>query len=52
MGMLRLAPAIQERILATSDIAGRSLVSERMLRPIEAITNHSDQLREFRKILI
>jgi hypothetical protein len=34
MGMLRLAPEIQERILSMPDGVGRSSLTERMLRPI------------------
>jgi hypothetical protein len=33
MGMLRLAPEIQAQIQSLPDIAGRSSVTERMLRP-------------------
>jgi len=45
MGMLRLAPEIQQHILSMPDIAGRSPVTERMLRPIGAIADQRDQLR-------
>jgi len=37
MGMLRLAPEIQEQIQSLPDIAGRSPATERMLRPFGAI---------------
>ncbi|MDO8738259.1 hypothetical protein [Candidatus Deferrimicrobium sp.] len=37
MGMLRLAPEIQGQIQSLPDIAGRSPVTARMLRPIGAI---------------
>jgi hypothetical protein len=37
MGMLRLAPEIQEQILYMPDATRHSLVTERMLRPIGAI---------------
>jgi hypothetical protein len=33
MGMLRLAPEIQEHVLFMPDAASRPLISERMLRP-------------------
>jgi hypothetical protein len=52
MGMLRLAPEIQEHILSMPDIDHRPPVSERMLRPIEFITDHRDQLREFHRLLV
>ena len=52
MGMLRLSPKIQEQIQSLPDIAGRSPVTERMLRPIGAIADNRDQLREFHKFLI
>lgn len=47
MGVLRLAPEIQEQIHALPDTSGPSTVSERNLRPIGAITNQRDQLRKF-----
>ncbi|MDO8473392.1 MAG: hypothetical protein Q7T05_06190, partial [Dehalococcoidia bacterium] len=34
MGLMRLAPEIQEQIQSLTDIAGRSPVTERMLLPI------------------
>ncbi len=49
MGMLRLAPQIQEQILSMPDGVYRSPVTERMLRPITAITDCRDRLREFRR---
>lgn len=49
MGMLRLAPEIQQQILSTPDVDGRPLVTERMLRPIEVITDRGDQVREFHR---
>ena len=51
IGMLRLAPQIQEQILSLPDISGRFHVSERLLRPIGAIADQRDQLREFHKFL-
>jgi hypothetical protein len=47
MGMLRLAPEIQERIPSMPVMVPRPSVSERALRPIEPITDCRDQLREF-----
>jgi hypothetical protein len=52
MGLLRLAPEIQKQILSMPAIVRRPPISERMLRPIENITGHTDQLREFHKVLV
>jgi hypothetical protein len=49
--MLRLAPMIQEQIQSLPVIAGRSRVTERVLRPIATITDYHDQIREFHKLL-
>ncbi|RJP17758.1 MAG: hypothetical protein C4529_14085 [Deltaproteobacteria bacterium] len=51
LGMLRLAPEIREIILSMPAIAHRPPVTERMLRPISAITDCIDQVREFQKSL-
>ncbi len=51
MGMLRLTPMIQKHILSTSDSLHPPRVTERMLRPLEAIADSRDQLREFHKLL-
>jgi hypothetical protein len=50
LGMLRLAPEIQGQILSMPDIVRRPSISERMLRPIEAITNRHDQLQKFHNL--
>ena len=52
MGMLRLAPEIQEQILAMHDSSVRPQITERVLNPIGVITPYRDQLREFHKFLI
>lgn len=52
MGMLRLAREIQEKILSFPDTLHRPLMTERMLRPIGAIANQHDPLREFHKFLV
>ena len=52
MGMLQLAPEIQEQILYMPDAARRPFVTERILRPIVTIADHHDQLREFQKLLV
>ena len=51
MGMLRLAPEIQEKILVMPDAIHKSLLTERVLRPIGTITNYGNQIREFHKLL-
>ncbi len=48
MSLLRLTPEIKERILSLPDTLHRSVVTERMLRPIGAIPDYRDRLREFR----
>ena len=50
MGMLRLAPEIQQQILSMPEIARRPPVTERSLRPVRAINDRHDQLREFQKL--
>jgi len=52
MGMLRLAPEIQQRILSIPKMVRRPPITERMLRPIETIANYRGQLREFHKRLV
>jgi hypothetical protein len=52
MGMLRLAPEIQQRILSMPDVARRPPVTERMLRPIENIADYHVQLREFHNLAL
>jgi hypothetical protein len=52
MGMLRLAPEIQERIFAPPENGSRRPITERALRAIATITNSRDQLREFQKLFI
>lgn len=49
MGLLRLSPEIQEQILSMPNVV-RPSISERMLRPIAAIGDHGDQLRECGKL--
>jgi len=51
MGMLNLVPEIRENILSMPKAVGRSSVTERVLRPITALTDPCDQLREFHKLL-
>ena len=51
MGMLRLAPAIQEQLLRMPPTAQRSPVTERALRPILRIEEHPFQIREYERLL-
>ena len=51
LGMLRLAPEIQNRIFILPKSVRPSSVTERLLRPITAITDYHDQIREFHKLL-
>ncbi|MBI4446316.1 MAG: hypothetical protein HY645_10450, partial [Acidobacteria bacterium] len=48
MGMLRLAPQIQQHILSMPDMAGRPALTERALRPIAQIDDYHQQLQQFR----
>jgi len=52
MGLLRLAPDIQDKILTPLGTLHRRPVTERMLRPIEAKADQRNQVREFHKFLI
>lgn len=52
MGMLRLAPEIQQRILSIPRMVRRPPITELILRPIETIANYRGQLREFHKRLV
>lgn len=47
MSLLRLAPAIQEHILAMSVTALRTTISERVLRPIAQLRDPRTQMAEF-----
>ncbi|MFH1690930.1 MAG: hypothetical protein ABIE42_11975 [Candidatus Eisenbacteria bacterium] len=48
MALLRLAPEIQDLILAMPEGVGRPAISERALRPIAQIEDPKQQLAEFR----
>jgi len=50
MGMLRLAPEIQQHILALSPTAERSAISEHLLRPIALLANAHRQLEAFTEL--
>lgn len=47
MGMLRLPPETQERILTLPDTLHRPPVTERAFRPIRTFTTSREQRREF-----
>jgi hypothetical protein len=49
MGMLRLAPEVQQHILGTSDTDSRPSISELMLRPLETVSYRREQIREYLK---
>jgi hypothetical protein len=50
MALLKLAPEIQEHILAMPDSVGRPAISERALRPIAALENSTHQRARFREL--
>ena len=52
MGMLRLGSEIQERILSMPNAVRRPPFSERVLRPIETMSDPREQRREFQKLLM
>jgi hypothetical protein len=45
MGLLRLGPEIQNKILSLPDTTHRPPISERMLRPLETRTDRFDQIQ-------
>ncbi len=51
MGLLRLAPEIQEHILSLPKTNHRSAVTERALRPIAQIDGHEEQRAAFSMLL-
>jgi hypothetical protein len=52
MGMLRLAPEIQEHVLSLPDVVRRPAISERALRPIAQIDSPTDQLKAFQALAV
>jgi hypothetical protein len=50
MGLLRLAPEIQKRILSMPMTSHRQAVTERALRPMAQMGDSTCQIREFQKI--
>jgi hypothetical protein len=51
MGLLRLAPEIQEHVFSLPDMVRWPAISERALRPIAQIEDHKNQLAEFQELL-
>ena len=51
MGMLRLAPEIQDHVLSMPDMVRLPAISERALRPIAQIENARGQVDEFQMLL-
>jgi hypothetical protein len=52
MGMLRLAPEIQEKIQSLAATVTRSPVTERVLRPIATCVDYRDQLHKFHQLFV
>ena len=52
LGMLRLAPEIQQQILSMPDTTHQPLITERVLRPIGTITDYHNQISAFHKLLV
>jgi hypothetical protein len=50
MGMLRLAPEIQQHVLSLPDMVRRPAISERALRPIAQIDDPERQINSFREL--
>ena len=51
MGLLRLAPQIQQRVLSLPDMIRRPTITERTLRPITQLENVTDQKAEFEGLI-
>ena len=51
LGMLRLAPEIQQHILSMPKTVGRATISERALRSITMLDDEHQQLQAFADIL-
>jgi len=51
LGLLRLAPEIQEHVLSLPDMVRRSAITERALRPIAQMENTRDQTDQFQKLV-
>jgi hypothetical protein len=51
MGMLQLAPEIQQHVLSLPDMVRRPAITERALRPIAQLPQKRDQLHAFHQLL-
>jgi len=51
MGLLRLAPEIQQHILSMPDVVCRPAITERALRPIAQMEDLADQKAKFHKFI-
>jgi hypothetical protein len=51
MGMLRLAPEIQEHVLSLPDMVRRPAITERALRPVGQIEDPADQQARFEELV-
>jgi len=51
MGLLRLAPEIQQHVLSMPEMVRRPAVTERALRPIAQLPQERDQLHAFQQLL-
>jgi len=51
MGLLRLAPEIQEHVLSLPDMVRRPAITERALRPIAQIEEPKDQRARFQELV-
>jgi len=51
MGLIRLAPEVQQHVLAFPPTFRRPAITERSLRPITAIEARGEQIREFQRFL-
>lgn len=50
LGLLRLAPEIQEQVLSLPEMVRRPAITERALRPIAQLGDHHDQLARFQQL--
>jgi hypothetical protein len=51
MGLLRLAPEIQQHILCMPDAVGRPAITERALRPIARLESATHQQAKSRELI-
>jgi hypothetical protein len=51
MRLLRLAPEIQQHVLALPDIVGRPAITQRALRPTAKLESLADQRTRFQELI-